>query len=388
MSLIAEINPSVPCQMTRERLAGSNLKLTTSYLPLEKEVIVFEDVKMTLGKAIELNLAKDTDYRGLDDSYIITVKVPKTAKFSFGFQKYQKVTKAIGWKSTGYRESVDDDDDADGKDASAKAENKKADDTTASIEADSKKKKKKKADVKCASTEASAKAENKKKADTLHRKVNYRSNNAKLTDRPYELNFVAKNSKSLLESLDIAETSDSRKSVSVWRYLTEYLPFELTDRSVPAIMAIACLRLKVPEEPKMAPVRQRVEVSNSSGKLVSYVYHDSKGQTQLGNPLQGVTVLGSVGKDKLLVIYNDDKLKKKHVIDKPKVDSAVIPPSVEIKYIFLVVDQCGDDFLCDYVSDGSRYRVKLTIPFNIQDLCLVRNFVLWVPNNVDVVNEH
>lgn len=353
MSLIAELDPTIITYLTRGRLAGSNLKLQTQYLEAENEITVYQDVKMTLGKAIELNLTKDTDHRHLSDADMITVKLPKKVKFTNGQRhKFTKAVKAVGWNAGNYHDEAGEDE----ADTDNKAEASKA------------------------------------RILSLERQVNFKPNNAKMTDRPYELAFAANNSKSLLESLDIGEAS-SKKSLSLWRYINDNLPFELTSYQVPKLLAIVALRLTDKSANSRASqhqqLKQTVDVSLSNGRIVSYVHHTSKANKgePLSNPLSGMTVLGAVGKDKLLVTYNDDKKKKKHVIDKPSHDSAVMPPSVEVKHVFLVIDQCGDEFYCDYVSGGDYYKVKLTIPFALQRLAITRNFVMWLPDTINILNK-
>lgn len=313
MSLLATYNPNTVIHWTRERLATSSLKVVSQHVPVENEVVVYDEVRMTVGKAIEEGLVKEQDYHRTCDSEIILVKIPKRSKVTVGYQEYKKVTKAVGFTPLG------------------------------------------------------SNSQEKKK---------YHVNTAKVRDVPYELYFAAANSRSLLDSLEIKE------DLSVWGWMSKQLPFELTIKPVEKFYAIVCVKLIPPiikEDKKMFS-----ETVLVNGKTIINVYPDKDSVGR--NPLSHVTIIGNVGKSQLLVVNNDDKKKKRYVIDKPEND--FLPPSVEIKSVFLITEWCGDSFHCIYTSsDGDEYSVHLQIPFNIQKKGLIRDFALWLPDSIDIVND-
>lgn len=341
MSLIAILNPE-PCQyLTRERLAGSNLKIVSQYCPVNKEVTVYDDVRMTVGKAIEDRLVFERDYLQNCDTDIITVKVPKKAKVTVGFEEYKKVIRAIGF--TPLKGGNDDD--------------------------SGEKKKEKK----------------------------YHLNKEKLQDRPYELSFAANNSKSVLDSLEVSENT------TLWSWLTKQLPFELTTAPIHNIYAIVNLKLVPPvtglstelfnvdnnssnKKSKIETGKMTIDVVAVNGKFVTNVYFDKSGKdNEVNNPLSHLTILGTVGKDQLLVVNNNDKKKKKFVINKPQ--TSFMPPTVDIKYVFLVQKHEGDVFHCLYVSGDDEFNVRIHVPYNVQRKGIIRDFVLWLPDSVDIVNQ-
>jgi len=344
--------------LTRERLANSNFKIVSQYCAVEKEITVYDDTRMTVGKAIENGLVKERDYLQFCDSEMITVRTPKKVKQLVGYQEYKKVVRAAGFNalksgSSGNSDGNDDDDDQNNK---IKTKDKK-----------------------------------------------YHLNSEKLQDRPYEVSFAANNSRSLLDSLEVSENS------SLWSWLNKQLPFELTTTPIQPFYAIVKLKLvqhtddvsstvllgetgvkdqasngkKSKHEPTVT-----TEVVVAGKKLLTNVYvNKGKGiSNEVENPLGHLTILGTVGKNQLLVVNNNDKKKKKFVIDKPQ--TAFMPPTVEVKYIFLVHKCNGDMFDCVYVNgDGEEYNVHLNVPFNVQKTGIVRDFVLWLPDSVDVINK-
>jgi hypothetical protein len=369
MSLIAVLNPE-PCQhLTRERLATSSLKVISQYVPVEKEITVHEEARMTVGKAIEEGLVDEKDYLQTCDTELIIVKIPKKLRTTVGFQEYRKVVRAVGFHQSSSSSSSAGVSDDDGDNNN----------------------------------------------DEVKGKVVYHTNKEKMQDRPYELAFAANNSKSLLESIELVSGTEKSQSafgqmtkgtdgLSMWSWLTKQLPFELTSDPVQKVYAIVNLKLVVPDVvtvPNIPDVfdgitknknknksnkisSSRIEVSVAGRKLVNNVYC---GDDKLAeNPLGHMTILGTVGKNQLLVVNNDDKKKKKYVIDRPQ--SAFMPPSVEIKYVFLVQKQQGDVFHCLYLtSNGEEFSCDLSIPFDIQRKGVIRDFVLWLPDSVSVVSQ-